>query len=73
MGTLAAALGLPRRAPQGQEASGRRLAERVERYLRLPFTLRPDRMDEALDRLAAAWGDLDRLGLGAETEPSAVA
>jgi DNA-binding transcriptional MocR family regulator len=44
-----------------------------ERYLRLPFTLPQDRMDEALDRLAAAWADLDRLDPGAEPEPSAVA
>jgi DNA-binding transcriptional MocR family regulator len=44
-----------------------------ERYLRLPFTLRQDRMDEALDRLAAAWADLDRPGTAAESEPVAVA
>jgi DNA-binding transcriptional MocR family regulator len=44
-----------------------------ERYLRLPFTLRRDRMDEALDRLAAAWADLDRPGITVESEPVAVA
>ncbi|TQM15463.1 PLP-dependent aminotransferase family protein [Pseudonocardia kunmingensis] len=44
-----------------------------ERYLRLPFTLRRDRMDDALDRVVAAWADLDRLDPGAEAEPSAVA
>jgi DNA-binding transcriptional MocR family regulator len=44
-----------------------------ERYLRLPFTLRRDRMDEALDRLAAAWADLDRPGAAVESEPVAVA
>jgi DNA-binding transcriptional MocR family regulator len=44
-----------------------------ERYLRLPFTLRRDRMDEALDRLAAAWTDLDRPGPAVEGEPVAVA
>ena len=30
-----------------------------ERHLRLPYTLRRDRMDAALDRLAAAWRALD--------------
>ncbi|MCF7553081.1 PLP-dependent aminotransferase family protein [Pseudonocardia sp. WMMC193] len=30
-----------------------------ERHLRLPFTLRPDRMAEALDQLTAAWQGLD--------------
>ena len=44
-----------------------------ERYLRLPFTLRRDRMDAALDRLAAAWADLDRPGAAVESEPVAVA
>jgi DNA-binding transcriptional MocR family regulator len=44
-----------------------------ERYLRLPFTLRQDRMDAALERLAAAWADLDRPGTPVETEPVAVA
>jgi DNA-binding transcriptional MocR family regulator len=44
-----------------------------ERYLRLPFTLQRDRMDAALERLAAAWTDLDRPGSGVETEPVAVA
>ncbi|MHA6617613.1 MocR-like transcription factor YczR [Pseudonocardia sp. DLS-67] len=44
-----------------------------ERYLRLPFTLRRDRMDEAVDRLAAAWAELDRPGTAVESEPVAVA
>ncbi len=44
-----------------------------ERYLRLPFALRRDRMDAALDRLAAAWADLDRPGAAVESEPVAVA
>jgi DNA-binding transcriptional MocR family regulator len=44
-----------------------------ERYLRLPFTLRRDRMDAALDRLATAWSDLDRFAAVVETEPMAVA
>ena len=44
-----------------------------ERYLRLPYTLRRDRMDAALDRLALAWRDLDRRGPSVETEPVAVA
>jgi hypothetical protein len=30
-------------------------------------------MDEALDRLAAAWADLDRAGPTVESEPVAVA
>jgi alkanesulfonate monooxygenase SsuD/methylene tetrahydromethanopterin reductase-like flavin-dependent oxidoreductase (luciferase family) len=30
-----------------------------ERHVRLPFTLRPDRMAEALDQLTAAWQGLD--------------
>jgi len=44
-----------------------------ERYLRLPYTLRPDRLDEAVDRLAAAWAALDRAGPAFEGEPVAVA
>lgn len=44
-----------------------------ERYLRLPFTLRRERMDGALERLSAAWADLDRPGAPVETEPVAVA
>ena len=35
-----------------------------ERYLRLPYTLRRDRMDAAVDRLALAWRELDRAGAG---------
>ncbi|GAA0933929.1 PLP-dependent aminotransferase family protein [Pseudonocardia zijingensis] len=44
-----------------------------ERYLRLPFTLPQERMDEALDRLAGAWADLDRPGGGVDGDPVAVA
>jgi DNA-binding transcriptional MocR family regulator len=44
-----------------------------ERYLRLPFTLRQDRMDAALDLLAVAWNELDHPGAAADTEPVAVA
>jgi DNA-binding transcriptional MocR family regulator len=33
-----------------------------ERYLRVPYTLRSDRMDEALTRIAAAWSEIDRMG-----------
>jgi DNA-binding transcriptional MocR family regulator len=32
-----------------------------ERYLRVPFVLRQDRMDEALDRIAVAWSEIDRI------------
>ena len=31
-----------------------------ERYLRIPYVLRQDRMDEALDRIAIAWSEIDR-------------
>ncbi|OLT04358.1 hypothetical protein BJF90_23505 [Pseudonocardia sp. CNS-004] len=44
-----------------------------ERYLRLPFTLRQNRMAEAVDRLAAAWTELDRPGTAVAGEPVAVA
>ena len=44
-----------------------------EHYLRLPFTLRRDRMDAALDRLGAAWRALDSGLPTAEAEPVAVA
>jgi DNA-binding transcriptional MocR family regulator len=44
-----------------------------ERYLRLPFTLRRDRMDAALQRLAAAYADLDHREPALEAEPVAVA
>jgi DNA-binding transcriptional MocR family regulator len=44
-----------------------------ERYLRLPFTLRRDRMDAALERLVTAWSALDRLDAGVEAEPVSVA
>lgn len=33
-----------------------------ERYLRVPYVLRQDRMDEALNRIAAAWSEIDRRG-----------
>ncbi|WP_308282497.1 MocR-like transcription factor YczR [Pseudonocardia nigra] len=44
-----------------------------ERHLRLPYTLRPDRMAAALDRLARAWQDLDRAAPTTDVEPVAVA
>ncbi len=44
-----------------------------ERRLRLPFTLRRHRMDDAPERLAAAWQDLDHMTPAAEAEPIAVA
>jgi hypothetical protein len=47
-----------------------------ERFLRLPWTLAPDRADEALRRLALAWRGLDARGLDAAAEdpgPVAVA
>jgi DNA-binding transcriptional MocR family regulator len=44
-----------------------------ERYLRLPFTLRRDRMDAALQRLVAAYADLDHPETALEAEPVAVA
>ncbi|MDT4903369.1 MAG: hypothetical protein QOH52_1385 [Pseudonocardiales bacterium] len=37
----------------------------LERFLRLPFALASDRLDEAVRRLARAWGLLDRSGLAA--------
>lgn len=44
-----------------------------ERYLRLPYTLRRDRIEPALDRLATAWQGLD-LGVPvSDAEPVAVA
>ena len=42
-----------------------------ERYLRLPYTVRRDRAEPALDRLVAAWHTLDEAH--PETEPTAVA
>ncbi|MDN5861619.1 MAG: PLP-dependent aminotransferase family protein [Pseudonocardia sp.] len=33
-----------------------------ERNLRVPFTLRPDRIDEALRRIGVAWSEIDRIG-----------
>lgn len=44
-----------------------------ERNLRLPYTLRPDRAEEALTLLAAAWRRLDTAPAGAEADPPAVA
>ena len=47
------------------------LAGAFERYLRVPYTLRRDRVEPALDRLVAAWHTLDESH--PETEPVAVA
>jgi DNA-binding transcriptional MocR family regulator len=47
------------------------LAGAFERYLRLPYTLRRDRVEPALDRLVTAWHTLDEAH--PETEPTAVA
>jgi DNA-binding transcriptional MocR family regulator len=44
-----------------------------ERYLRLPYTLRSDRMELALQRLLTAWQQLDRVAPVADAEPVAVA
>jgi DNA-binding transcriptional MocR family regulator len=44
-----------------------------ERHLRLPWTLRADRADEALDRLALAWRGLEHVDDHARPEPVAVA
>ncbi len=44
-----------------------------ERNLRLPYTLRRDRVDDALLRLAAAWRELDGAVHASEVEPVAVA
>lgn len=44
-----------------------------ERRLRLPYTLRPDRADAALDRLLLAWRGLDHVDAGVQAEPGAVA
>lgn len=44
-----------------------------ERHLRLPYTLRADRMDAALERLLLAWRGLDRIGPAVDVEPVAVA
>ncbi len=37
----------------------------LERFLRLPFALPPARLDEAVQRIAAAWRRLDHCGLAA--------
>ena len=47
------------------------LAGAFERYLRMPYSLRRDRVEPALDRLLAAWHTLDESH--PETEPTAVA
>jgi DNA-binding transcriptional MocR family regulator len=44
-----------------------------ERYLRLPYTLRRDRMDAALERLALAWREAPSGGRDHDAEPIAVA
>jgi DNA-binding transcriptional MocR family regulator len=44
-----------------------------ERWVRLPYTLRRDRMDAALQRLALAWGELDHIAPTVDAEPIAVA
>jgi DNA-binding transcriptional MocR family regulator len=44
-----------------------------ERYLRLPYTLRRDRIDDALLRLATAWRGLDGAAPAADAERVAVA
>jgi DNA-binding transcriptional MocR family regulator len=44
-----------------------------ERFLRLPFTLRRDQIDEALARLTLAWREIDGAAAAADTEPIAVA
>ncbi|MDN5934305.1 MAG: PLP-dependent aminotransferase family protein, partial [Pseudonocardia sp.] len=44
-----------------------------ERRLRMPYTLRPDRADAALDRLLLAWRGLDHVDAGVQAEPGAVA
>ncbi len=44
-----------------------------ERHLRLPYTVRRDRADEALERLALAWGELDTTIAAGEVDTPAVA
>jgi DNA-binding transcriptional MocR family regulator len=44
-----------------------------ERHLRLPYTVRREQAETALDRLALAWRDLDRTGPIVEGDPAAVA
>ncbi len=44
-----------------------------ERHLRLPWTLRPDRADAALARLALAWQGIGHVADGARPDPVAVA
>ncbi|WP_232663724.1 MocR-like transcription factor YczR [Pseudonocardia sp. TRM90224] len=44
-----------------------------ERFLRLPYTLRRDRMDAAVDVLVTAWHELDGIGHVIDPDPMAVA
>ncbi|MEJ3653870.1 PLP-dependent aminotransferase family protein [Actinomycetes bacterium KLBMP 9759] len=44
-----------------------------ERFLRLPYTLRRDRVDPALDRLGMAWHELDGVAHVIDPDPMAVA
>jgi DNA-binding transcriptional MocR family regulator len=44
-----------------------------ERQIRLPYTLRRDRMDEAIRRLTLAWGELEHTAASVDTEQVAVA
>jgi DNA-binding transcriptional MocR family regulator len=44
-----------------------------ERRIRLPYALRRDRMDAALERLALAWAELDHAAPATDAEPVAVA
>jgi hypothetical protein len=44
-----------------------------ERHLRVPYTLRRDRMDTALERLVTAWRGLDHVVPAADVDPVAVA
>ena len=44
-----------------------------ERCLRLPYALRRDRADAALERMATAWAGLDNVPVTAEPPPAAVA
>jgi DNA-binding transcriptional MocR family regulator len=39
----------------------------LERFLRVPFALPPDQLDDAVQRLAAAWAQLDRSGRATRT------
>jgi DNA-binding transcriptional MocR family regulator len=39
----------------------------LERFLRIPFALPPDRLDEAVRRLAGVWHQLDRSAVPSRT------